>query len=398
MTAAAEDPAAGPRLTAPELLVHLFLTARRQDPAESWERFRSVWQHVTGQLGLDRAIEPLGVPWLLPPAPPEGEAGTGPGAMILAAAERDTERIWQAAAWAQHDALCLTVMMAPARQRDCAAAWPELERAWAAARPAILPGALLGEARLFLALAGDGPDARPARPGGIAALVRAAAPPPSGDGWWQHWDPVPLGSAGDAHVWEAGPESHDARACRRFVVVAPIGAEQAADRLLWTSGDGQPAPLTQHLLQAARLRHQVRVFDGGRAAYRRKDELRLLARDQAAGPGGTSLPAGRLAYARDAALALAGILGEMRHAVTVLGGSLRVVLNLPDGSPATGPLSDDQDLARWFGQRIDDEITGLETAATAAAPLLAAPRARTRPGPHGAAAGGPRRPDARARR
>jgi len=47
------------------------------------------------------------------------------------------------------------------------------------------------------------------------------------------------------------------------------------------------------------------------------------------------------------------------------------VLNPPDGSPATGPLSDDQHLARWFGQRIGDEIAGLEAAAAAAAPLLA---------------------------
>ena len=143
------------RLTAPSLLAHVFLIRGRPGDADGWECFRFWWQHVVGHLGLDQAIPRLGVPRSLPP---RGEV-TGAAPALVAAAERNADSIWQAAAWTAHDACCLSVMIAPPRSLDCADAWHELDQAWAQVAPGPPTEGLLGETRTFLALLDDRPAA-----------------------------------------------------------------------------------------------------------------------------------------------------------------------------------------------------------------------------------------------
>jgi nucleoside phosphorylase len=368
-------PVTGEGLTAPGLLAHVFLAAPSQDARAGWKRLRSLWHDVTREFGLDRSIPRLTDNRLLPleHALPDGAP------VVLAAAESSESGIWQALAWADHSVLCLTVMLAPPRDRDCARAWGDTERAWEAATAGLAPDGVLGEARILLALLagpfGSDPPADDVTNGQVLDLVRAAVPEPSNAGWWRHWDAVPLGSrAGSDRVlmWEIGPDSGNARILRRLAAVGPVESEREVDRLLWTDGGGTPAPLARHLMHAARLRDQIRVFDDGNPSRRLRDELGLGVddpsgeaadrRNPAPGAMGWSPLSARLEQAEGSAITLRARLVAMRDAVTIIDENIRQALGLPDTEPAAGPLSGDLTLAQWFGKRLGDEIRRLDAA------------------------------------
>jgi nucleoside phosphorylase len=399
----------GAYLTAPGLLVQVFLRTGDQDAGTGWQRLRSLWGDVTGQLGFDRPVPSLAAPWPLPADPVAAQAGPG----LLAAAERAGASVWQAFAWADRGILGLTAMMAPPRDRDCPGAWTDLEQAWEEAVAGRARDGVLGEARIFLALLVRPPGARPPSgspgrhdPAGASALgasapglVAAAAPGPSNAGWWRHWDTVPLGSPGGAPgeilVWEIGPGTGDARGRRRLAAVAPAEAERQADKFLWTTGDGTHTPLARHLMHAARLRYQIGVFGDGERSRQLRDELDLVAGRLADEPD-PAADLTRLRRAHGAAITLRARLDAMRHAVGLIEENLRMALNLPAGAAVTGPLTEDRELARWFGRRLDQEITRLDAAAghaESARGLLAGERLRPASPPGFArrprAAGGP---------
>ena len=349
----------GDGLTSPALLAHLFLVTGTNG---SWDRLRSVWSAATSQFGLDHAIGVLAVPRDLPAEyiGPYDQRG------LIAAAESTSESVWQALAWTNHDLLCLTAMMAPPHGAACARAWSDLEQGWERLLSAGTPGRELGQARLFLALTG-GADP--------LDLVRAHAPDPTQPGWWQHWDAIELPGPGTAEIrfWEIGPDARDTRTLRRIIAVAPGHSERRVDLFLWTSGDGAPAPLTRHLVHAARLRHQLRVFDDGEPSRRLRDEL-----DREAGQA-SGLPRPALE-----AVGMRTKLAAMRHTVGIIDQNVRQALNLPTPASAVGPLSEDLRLATWFEERLDDEITRLDLAASRsrdAGEVLAAARVRSQTGP-----------------
>lgn len=381
------------RLTAPALLAHLFF-GRGDDTRVAVRRLGSAWDAVTRRFGLDYAIDGLGVPRRL--AHSQHIAADHAG--LIAAAESGERSVWQACAWAGHGVLAVSVMMAPPQQLDCRPQWTDLERRWAQALAAVPDEGVLGEARIFLALLTAGPDdTAPADlPETAGELVRAAAPQPWAAGWWRHADVLPLdrrggGAPDDAVIWEMGPNSGDGRPYRRLACVAPVRAERAADRLLWTAGDGAPSPLTRHLAHAAALRYQVSVYDGGAPARRLRDEIGRLVDDLPAvtvGAAPAAAGAAPLLQARAAAVALRRRLIAMRHAAGVLDSNLRDALPESAGGAASGPLADDRDLAAWFSRRLDDEIALVDeaTASAAAAAALLDDPDRAAPGGAGQAA------------
>ncbi|HLK00813.1 MAG TPA: CATRA conflict system CASPASE/TPR repeat-associated protein [Streptosporangiaceae bacterium] len=339
-------------LTTPGMLAHVFLAAGGRGAEAPWERMRSLWGDVIGRFGLDCRVQSLAVPSELP----RERVDPADGAGLIAAAQCHDASVWQAAAWADHDVLGVTVMMAPARDCDCARAWARLESTWSEVVSHLRPDGVIGETRIFLGLLAElSQDAM--------GLVRSAAPEPSAAGWWQHWDAVPLGSPGaptgernDLLIWEIGPDPHDGRALRRIAAIAVAESERQVDRFLWTNGDGTPAPLTRHLMHAARLRYQVRVFDNGSRSSKLRNELASLV-EEAAGPPG------RLRRACGSAAMLRTRVSAMREAAGIIDGNMRLALDLPSpADAAVGPLSEDRDLATWFGQRLDDEITRLDAA------------------------------------
>jgi nucleoside phosphorylase len=363
------------RLTAPGLLAHVFLRAGNQETLGAQSCLRTVWGNVVRRFGLDDAVPGLDVTSRLPARYAVPSAGFS----LLAAAERREASVWQASAWADHGTVGLTAMMAPARELDGAAVWHELEQAWNTAAAPLDRELLLGESRIFFALASTALASTPlastvlASAGGPAAeLVRAAAPESSGAGWWRHWDAIPLespgGGADQLQLWETGPDLSDARTTRRLIAVAPVACEREADRFLWTTGDSTPSPLTRHLLHAARLRYQVRVFDDGQLPRDLRGELGALvdgvsARlDPAREPGGRDRLAVQLWQTHGAAIALRRRLDAMRHAVGAIEENMRLALNGPAPDRAGGPVTEDRQLATWFGQRLDDEIALLDAA------------------------------------
>lgn len=362
-------------LTAPALLAHVFLS-HGSDTRAPARRLAAAWDRVTRHFGLDEEIPVLRVPSRLARDRIDpGESG------LLAAAESGERSIWQACAWTGHGVLGITVMMAPPREHDCQEQWAALERRWEGALARIPDGDVLGEARLFLALLADRPgDGATRGPDVAASLARSAAPEPSAPGWWRRWDTVPVGQpdrdgAQDAILtWEIGPESSDGRSSRRLIALTSARSERLADRLLWTAGDGTPAPFTRHLAHAAGLRHQVSVYDGGAPARRLRDEIGQLVDDLPAVTAGSPSVATAVAMAgppllraRASAIALRRRLAAMRHAVAILGENLRQSSPSPAGVPASGPLADDLDLATWFQSRLDDEIALVNEAAQSAA-------------------------------
>lgn len=363
-------------LTVPALLAHVFL-GRGDDMRAPTQHLVSVWDAVTRRFGLDEDIGALRVPPRLARGHRIDPGDTG----LLAAAESGERSVWQACAWAGHGVLGVSVMMAPARERDCPGQWAALEDGWEEALAAGPDEGVLGETRLFLALLASEPDgAASCKPDMVADLVRTATPEPSAPGWWRRWDAVPVGPPdGDGRpdgvlIWEVGPEASDGRPLRRLVCLTPARSERAADHLLWTAGDGAPSPLTRHLAHAAGLRCQVRVYDGGAPARQLRAEIGRLVDDLATVTGGAPGSAARpaslaspLLQARASAISLRRRLTAMRHAVGVLDENLRHTLPLPTSGRASGPLADDLALAAWFQRQLDDEIELVDEAAASAA-------------------------------
>jgi nucleoside phosphorylase len=156
------------------------------------------------------------------------------------------------------------------------------------------------------------------------------------------------------------------------VVVAPEKLERPVDRFLWTYGDGVPTPLTRHLMHAARLRHQVRVFDDGKASGRLRGEFGALVDDLASQQAAWSDPS-RLSIERDrlsasltrsqaVAVALRAKMDAMRIAVGIIDHNMMQAVGMIAADVAVGPLSEDHQLAVWLHRRLDYEIAMLDAA------------------------------------
>ncbi|MET9227605.1 CATRA conflict system CASPASE/TPR repeat-associated protein [Lentzea sp. NPDC003310] len=291
-------------MIAPALLAYFLVPLEGPHAARGRDWLTGAWRVLGEELGFTDPVPGLGV-------------GTEPagGTELLAARQRPGEEVWQASVRLEHDVHCLTVMMAPARDRDCGAAWAELETALDR-----LGHPVLGEVRVLLALSDeDDPE----------DSVRAAVPGAGGVGWSRRPDRITV-PGGEVRVWETGPGSDD-RAVRRLVAVAPSGLERPLDRLVWTSGDGELTPLARHLVHAAKLRYQVRVFLRDRAIARERDEPHVIAPALRRMRRGTGI-----------------VVENLRKAVA---GDL-----LTDG----GPVADDLALGTWFLTRLDDELDAVE--------------------------------------
>jgi nucleoside phosphorylase len=379
-------------LIAPGLLVHVFLAQGGPGVGAESEPLRSLWSKVTRSFSLDRGIPVLGAHQHLP-----HELVIFPGEFqLLAAAESDAGSIWQACAWADRGVLGVSVMMAPPRERDCADAWAGLERAWEETLAAFPSAGVLGEARVFLALlardSDDNARESPAAQRQVLDLVRAAAPEPASPGWWQRWDAIALGPPDDVLsevlVWEMGPDQHDGRRIRRLLALTAAESEDRADDFLWTTGDGTLSPFSRHLVHAARLRHQIRVFAGGELPRQLRGELGALV-DNLSSHRASRADQVKRQEACLAAIKLRRRLDAMRHAVGVVSDNLHLALDLPQASQSVGPVSDDRDLAAWFQRRLDDEITLLDKAVESAQSAMAFLTAEAVPphpdGPRGSA-------------
>lgn len=370
----------GPR--APALLTYLWLRPDATDRGTAGRQTARLWRRIRRDLRLTAAIPGLHVPVDLPANLPSDASA------LVAAAQGDQPGVWQALARVEHDLLCISVMQAPADQPDLR--WPELEATWLSVlhQPdgtGLAGGITVGEARLFLGLSPPG-----CADDETASLIQAALRPPIPLAWQRQV--TGLGSR--IRLWEVTVAASDDRSLRRFVVLGPQEHEVRVDQLVWTStGDGDLTPLARFLLHAAKVRHQLRVFAGGRRLRQFREDVDRRIDGILAGDGdragerhgardaeddgqprpGDALREGPTDGGGDSARRLRkdlvivattlSRLRRMRQSIEIIHGDMRRTLAQADllgaQTEPDGPIGDDLRLAEWFQQRLDDEIAGL---------------------------------------
>src|SRR5262249_42099509 len=87
-------------------------------------------------------------------------------------------------------------------------------------------------------------------------------------GWWTRAATTAAGFA----VWEASPLV-DSRVLRRIVVLGPADRDPELSAWVWSTGDPAAPPFARYLLHAAKLRHQVRVWNQGRELARLRGRI-----------------------------------------------------------------------------------------------------------------------------
>ncbi|CAO5152998.1 conserved hypothetical protein [Frankia sp. AiPs1] len=333
---------------APALLTYLWLLPEATAGGAGWEQTTRLWRRIRRDLRLTTAIPGLHVPVDLP-----ANAFSDASALV-AAAGGDQPGVWQALARVEHDVLCFAVMQAPADQPELR--WPELEATWLAVlHPPdgadAVDDIIVGEARLLLGLSPPG-----CTDDEMASLVQAELRSPTPLAWRSQVTEL----ASRIRLWEVTVSAPDDRTLRRFVVLGPQDEEVRVDRLVWTStGDGDLTGLARFLLHAAKLRHQLRVFAGGRQLRQfRTDVDRRIDRIL---DGGRDLA--RLHQDLVIGATTLSRLGRMRQSVEIIDGNMRRNLAqaglLGVAGEPDGPIGDDLHLAEWFRQRLDDEFAEL---------------------------------------
>ncbi|RVX42139.1 hypothetical protein EDD27_4759 [Nonomuraea polychroma] len=295
-------------LANPGLIVHMFATATGPEAGEHERRLRGIWD----ALG-DRLEMPV----------------TQAGKIEVRTADGDLGR--QALLRRERDVRCLSVALTGGTWRELNELWRECAGdtgAWA-----------MGECRLFVAYPRTAPTARRTN------AVLAALP-----------EPCPRGrmtTVRGVAVWEVGFDD-DERSRRTFAMLTPPELEPKLDAWAWTRGDDRMPPLVRHLMHAAKLRYQLRVYRQGedfRAARHRVDEqvetlLKTL--------GGDGLPAARreLAARQTAEAGLIWTLTRLRE--------IRTTAAIARHNMREPSLRDDLDLADWFLMRLDDDLAYAE--------------------------------------
>jgi hypothetical protein len=356
-------------LIAPELAVHVFAPTGGPHADGLYAYLRRVWDGCRDRLGMNSPIPPLGVP----PEPPPRHRQDAARVQEGIAAQRSTGAgVFQSLLRREHDALCLSAMLAP--PPEAGVCWAELGRMWAqvAGTP---PSGLLGAAELYLARLADTRPERVEPAAALGAACRQLLPAPS-----PHPDFDVLGAAttGGFAVWEADRDQ-EARLRRRIAVVAAHGRDAELSSWTWTRGgvDGLTVtPFAKYLLHAAKLRHCLRVWAGGglvralrRDADRAVADVAALLDDGREGEDPASVSprvvAQRLTALRREAYQLATAatrLREMRRSVDVATANMAGYADpaptrdaRPGAGAGWGLFADDRGLAGWFADQLDDD-------------------------------------------
>ncbi|SDG82494.1 CATRA conflict system CASPASE/TPR repeat-associated protein [Pseudonocardia oroxyli] len=346
-----------PPLQAEALVVHLFVAADRPENEADLAYLHAVWQRCVDRWALTERVADL-------PADLGLRTGTG----LLAGRKRPTAdgsrtpHVQAALLRHEHDTYCLSVMREPV-----GATWTRLEREWESILNGLTaPTGLIGCAQVFLArLTGSGPP----DPAQLSEAIRDRLPASllAAGEWWRAGVTADPGFA----VWEASERS-DERALRRLVVVADADADDLLSSWTWVVGDRALPALGRYLLNAARLRHQLRLWGTTRsrtmaarnAADARVDRLLGLLDPATRGDPEVdallsasveivSLQAGKVGLARTAAG-----LREMRRTVEIATANLSAL----GGETTLGPFADDRALGAWFSQQLADDETYLDAA------------------------------------
>ncbi len=352
-------------LHADALVVHLFVAADGPHGEQDQAYLTRLWGRVRDEFELGAAIADLPEEPSLTDRPGLVAGLRDPRVTVPHVAEMLLRRV--------HDTFCLSVMCEPAGGH-----WATLQSRWAAVVHGFAPSpGVVGTAQVFLARVGAG-DGRP-DPDALDPVVRSRLPAPAGTPT-ARWRPAGSTSQGFA-VWESSDPA-DERPVRRLVVVAPDDADEWLSGWTWVVGaDRDLPPLGRYLLHAARLRHQLRIWNAARGGYREVRRgadrtvdllLAVLAHRAERGPSSARL----LAAARELTELQASERGlvrtstalvEMRRTVDIATASLTALSDPGLG----GPFADDRELGAWLSQQLDDDAVYIGAARERAGQLAA---------------------------
>ena len=345
-------------LHADALVVHLFVAADGPHDEEDREYLTRLWNRVRAEFELDAPIADL----------PKRPALTGRSGLL--AGRRDPRvtvpHVAEMLLRRTHDTYCLSVMREPA-----GGSWAALQDRWAAVMDGFAPSpGVIGSAQIFLARMGGAgaptPHTEAVRPDPdlLDPVVRRRLPAPAGIPA-PRWQSAGSTSHGFA-VWESS-EPADGRTTRRIVVVAPDDSDERLSGWTWVVGaERDLPPLGRYLLHAAKLRHQLGVWNEERDRYREvrrhADQavdrlLALLAHGAGRGPSSerlleaaqelTELQASERGLVRTSTALI-----EMRRTVDICTANLAAQSD-PD---VGGPFAEDRELGAWLSQQLDDDV------------------------------------------
>jgi hypothetical protein len=334
-----------------ELAVHVFAPATGPASVLAYDYLAKLWSHCRMELGMSETIPDTGVPAEPPPGPV-------PGSGVLAAAQRPGDDVFQVILRAEDGVFTLSAILAPTA--PSAGSWAELEALWDPVGDD-RPAEVIGECRLFMAKT----DRR-----GTKAFSGHL---PSGAVLWDHGTSTRDG----VFISEVSPRD-DGRVRRRIVLLVNPGHDAELSAWAWSQGDLAATPFTRYLMHAAKLRYELRVWDGG-------DWPRKLRRDLDAAVDDliTLLPAGvaggdnpseeaivsatgritALLAAQTGVVFTATRLREMLRTVEIIRSNMADITgrNALRGRAPT-LFTDDSELAMSLEQRLADDIAYLDAA------------------------------------
>lgn len=314
-----------------DLILHLFaLPEDEQDLL----RILGLWDACAHRLGMTDPITGAGLPADPPPGNP------GPAADAVLAARQDTTGSRQCVLRVIGGFPNLSLAFTGTEPR----AWEVATRLWREASAGNTDG-LLGSARIHLArLTGLGaaPSAETARD--LAALCGVP-----GTGWPGRG----ARTADGFHLWEPTAE-HGAGAHRDFFVAAGAHRDREVSAWLWSDGGPRPPPFVRYLLNAAKIRWQLRLWESSR---RPRIRVERMTEDLAGGfPDGARLE--RLRRGQADLTATVDDLTVMRTAVRRSAGNIGAAL---PRERSAGPVQADLKRAEWFLRHLDTDLAAAES-------------------------------------
>jgi predicted nucleotide-binding protein len=367
---------AEPPVVDQEFVVHLFAPLDGPQAEQAYWQIRQVWAASREQLGMTEPIAGVRVPAMLPETrdrlPADG----------IVAAQEGRAGIRQAILRRLHDVLNLSVALAqpapeglrsPARgsltpvkfrslppQRRLG--WADYAQLWAQAdMPAA--GALLGQARLFLARM---------RPGDAGAVEATAELGESLDpllpyredrprGWWRWGTTTAAGYA----LWDT-QLAPDTSPAREIVLIAASDRDDEVSAWAWSDGTPGIPPFARYLMHATKLRYEARVLRAWHRAVPAGNDIdELLAELNVALTPGQPHPdkvellrsrLGRLRAEEARLTQLEADLSRFRQTVLIAQRNLGNVPGCGAGDSRAGMFAADQGLARWLTDQTESEL------------------------------------------
>jgi len=344
-----------------QIVVHLFAPTAGPRAEAAYDAVRELWLGCRQVFLMRDPIPGTGLSHQLAATYRELPSAAESGAEAALAAQERPDADCQAILRRHHDVLNLSLVLA--RPEGAAPPgsghswWQDLDSQWSFLSER-LTADLLGEARVYLARSAAPPGPQ------LDDLLPAAAR-------IGQWGPDRAATEGRLALWEALPWADD-RALRRLVLAFgdDTDAHHAASAWAWSNGETTIPPLARYLLHAAKLR---RLYRG----WQRADDTRELAatvqaqvtrlREAAPEQLADGAMAGLLRRKAGEARLRAADLRELRQAAEIARHNMELVGGSPGLLAPAGPFADDKDLAAWFLDRLDDEVSYLGVAADRAA-------------------------------